>query len=588
MVSNKINTNYELSDEQQHVIDHIKKKINNQDKKSFKSIVLGAAGTGKSFLIEYMTKIITDNNKICLVCAHQGIAATNINGVTIYKLFSFFDRKKGCVQINNTKYYFEKENYNKTTQVYKKIRKIRNCYGDIKKTFSQNPLDTWLIIDEVSMISLEVIDDIDILLKAAYNSKEIFGNVNVIFLGDYNQLKPVKETPMYNIGTKDHFIKYFTLFELTINQRQKDKEFFELCQDIKKGILTSKQKKLLKSRLIDNIGDKKIIKDMIHIYPLKQKCELHNISKLKKINSDIYIIKADDIYLDNMCKTALSKDEKSYFNGLYNFLVLAIGAKIMITANDSSSKYCNGTIGTITNIVLTDEYKKQYESVTHQGRKAVYPTEKNNTPTITQAEGDTQINTSLHSSSNKNIFELLTPDEQIELKKIEHVFQKKNIHKYGANNCIITIQINNTSEEFNLGIITRSIEQTYEVLDKNNKVVTSKKTVFTRTMYPLQLAWAITTHKIQGVTLDEAVIDLGEENFDPVQLYINISRVKTLNNVYITSLSLPLKKSSDRKIISAFIKTIKDNNEKSLEYKEKKEIYNYYDDDDDDDNDSNN
>lgn len=52
---------------------------------------------------------------------------------------------------------------------------------------------------------------------------------------------------------------------------------------------------------------------------------------------------------------------------------------------------------------------------------------------------------------------------------------------------------------------------------------------------PLIYAWAITIHKAQGVTLDNAIIDIGSNIFADGQTYVALSRVKTLDGIYLTS-----------------------------------------------------
>jgi ATP-dependent DNA helicase PIF1 len=58
-----------------------------------------------------------------------------------------------------------------------------------------------------------------------------------------------------------------------------------------------------------------------------------------------------------------------------------------------------------------------------------------------------------------------------------------------------------------------------------------------RTQYPLRLAWACTIHKAQGATLDSALIDIGEGVFEVGQAYVALSRVKSLDSLFVHSFS---------------------------------------------------
>jgi ATP-dependent DNA helicase PIF1 len=120
--------------------------------------ITGRAGTGKSTflrLFRSLTRLKT------VVLAPTGIAALNIQGQTIHSFFGFPPRL-----LNNKDI---------------KKRRDRRLYKN---------LDI-IIIDEVSMVRADLLDNIDYFLRLNRDSLAPFGGVRMLFIGDLFQLPPV-------------------------------------------------------------------------------------------------------------------------------------------------------------------------------------------------------------------------------------------------------------------------------------------------------------------------------------------------------------------------------------------------------------
>jgi ATP-dependent DNA helicase PIF1 len=60
-------------------------------------------------------------------------------------------------------------------------------------------------------------------------------------------------------------------------------------------------------------------------------------------------------------------------------------------------------------------------------------------------------------------------------------------------------------------------------------------TLLSRTQLPLTLAWGITIHKSQGLTLEKVVVEIGHADFSPGLSFVAISRVKSLAGLALRS-----------------------------------------------------
>ena len=72
----------------------------------------------------------------------------------------------------------------------------------------------------------------------------------------------------------------------------------------------------------------------------------------------------------------------------------------------------------------------------------------------------------------------------------------------------------------------------YELNQATNEI--EEKEIGTFTQYPIKLAWAITIHKSQGLTFEKAILDINDA-FAPGQVYVALSRLKSLQGLVLTS-----------------------------------------------------
>ena len=139
--------------------------VNNTDRNVF---LTGKAGTGKT---TFLHKLKKESLKRAVVVAPTGVAAINAKGVTIH---SFFQMPFGPIlpnqDLNNSSGFNRK--FNRT-----KINIIKS-------------LDL-LIIDEISMVRADLLDGIDKTLRRYRNRIKVFGGVQVLMIGDLQQLSPV-------------------------------------------------------------------------------------------------------------------------------------------------------------------------------------------------------------------------------------------------------------------------------------------------------------------------------------------------------------------------------------------------------------
>jgi len=307
--------------------------------KTDKSIFLtGKAGTGKT---TFLHKIKSQSNKRLVVVAPTGVAAINAKGVTIHSFFQmpFGPIIPGEIQRNSG----FKHRFGKT-----KINIIRS-------------LDL-LIIDEISMVRADLLDGIDRVLRRYRDRNKVFGGVQVLMIGDLQQLAPIIKPNVWQLLKNHYDNAYFfssnafkqsksVKIELKKIYRQDDEKFITILNEIRNNCLSEKSIVALNKRHQQNFNTKNE-QGYITLTTHNNRANTINQSELNKLTSKSFSFLAEVTGKFN--EYAYPTDKK---------LVLKKGAQVMFIKNDSSfeKQYYNGKIGTITHITRDVIFVKSKE-----------------------------------------------------------------------------------------------------------------------------------------------------------------------------------------------------------------------------------
>ncbi|MCD4791828.1 MAG: helix-turn-helix domain-containing protein [Bacteroidales bacterium] len=307
----------------------------------------GKAGTGKT---TFLKSLKHKSLKRMVVVAPTGVAAINAGGVTIHSFFQLpfgpiITEKVAGYKINNPNF---KQKFNK-----QKINIIKT-------------LDL-LVIDEISMVRADILDAIDETLRRYKNRFLPFGGVQLLMIGDLQQLAPVVKHDEMHILSPYYQSMYFfnskalqeanmITVELKHIYRQDDNVFIEVLNEIRNDALTKKSYDLLHKRYIPEFKPANN-QGYITLTTHNNSANIINEEKLEQVNGKLHKFKA--IVQGTFSEYAYPTDFE---------LELKVGAQVMFVKNDSSAekRYFNGKIGEITGFddnIITVKCEGDYEEI---------------------------------------------------------------------------------------------------------------------------------------------------------------------------------------------------------------------------------
>ena len=410
--------------------------LNQEQRRAFAAVeagksifITGPGGTGKSYLIQALYTLIPERtNKHVAVTAMTGCASLLLGryAKTLHSWSGIGLGRGTAIQL--------------ATAIRRSGRSFRRWLAtDI------------LVIDEVSMLTSELLEKLDEVAKIVRRDTRPFGGMQIVFVGDFYQLPPVvksdeqgkREIPfVFESPVWKQIVS--EIISLTQIHRQADPIFQKILNEARVAKLSEESLSILKTRQGLPWQDE-LIKPTL-LFTRRVEVDMVNDKNLRALQGERKIFNAETVFAPLESLRGCSNDTPEVKRAIEKLdkdapymveLVLTVGAQVMLLVNkDPAAGLVNGSRGVVMG----------FDSM--------------GSPLV----------------------------------------------------------------QFRHGLPIPILPSTWESEDLEG---------VSRKQYPLRLAYAITIHKSQGATLDSALIDIGTNTFEYGQAYVALSRVKSLDSLYI-------------------------------------------------------
>lgn len=359
-----------------------------------------------------------------------------------------------------------------------------------------------IIIDEISMVGNITLLNIHQRLKEIFDTpaSKLFAGISIIAGGDFHQLPPIKKKPVFeNFNNETYNLCHpwhlFRMTELVKNMRSKDDQpFVEMLNRFRTATQTEEDIKIINSRSIDLIdpNSEEYPSDAIHIYAENKPVDDHNINKLTQLPGNLYVLRARDQYPPNVSQTDINR-------------VLSKGR------SDTGGLDYDISIKERARVMLTNNID------------------------IADRLINGQIGTVIKVDVDQNT------------QKPRFVYIKFDDEKAGKN------LINKCTDQF---AKDNNVVPIGPILAKIKiRLGKPSSPEIQRVQFPITLAFAVTVHKVQGLSLDKVVISFElfkQKTFNYGQVYVALSRARSLRGLYILGQLQAKHVKSDPRVIKEY------------------------------------
>lgn len=286
----------------------------------------GKAGTGKSTLVRHF--LATTERRV-VVAAPTGIAALNVEGYTIHRLFGF-----------------------RPTTTLDDVRS--GDYRPGRFTKAIRGLQT-LVVDEASMVRADVLDMVEAALRRfGPREGEPFGGVQVVLVGDLLQLPPIvgdRETEYFRTHYETEYFysahcfrrdAFPTVALTTVFRQLGDDRLTSLLNAVREGVLLEAARAELNTR-VDPDFEPPEDELWLTLAPSNSIVTARNRQRLERLPGDVVAHVARE-----------SGDVGGFDPPTDAVLHLKIDAQIMLLTNDPSDRWVNGSLGRIVDMAMVD------------------------------------------------------------------------------------------------------------------------------------------------------------------------------------------------------------------------------------------